>query len=101
MIFPLDGIECSGHLRSALEWLGGPELAAEYSAADYDALLAQLKEEAQPRRSAELGMKRGGPRSSTCHSCSSRSHSHRRQPTTGVDHERDRIRPLLDNRAGQ
>ena len=39
------GIECSGHLRPALDRLGGLELAAQHSAADYDALLAQLKEE--------------------------------------------------------
>jgi hypothetical protein len=43
LIFPIDGIECSGHLPP--DTRGGPELAAEHSAADYAALLAQLKEE--------------------------------------------------------
>jgi hypothetical protein len=46
-IFSIDGIECSGHLTPELArlGLGGPELAAGHSAADYDALLAHLKEE--------------------------------------------------------
>jgi len=41
----IDGIECSGELGHRLERLGGPELAAEHSAADRAALLAQLKNE--------------------------------------------------------
>ena len=41
----LDDIECSGHCAENDMWGGGPELAAEHSAADRDALLAQLKEE--------------------------------------------------------
>jgi hypothetical protein len=41
-IFLLDGIECSANVP---ERLGGPELAAEHSAADRAALLAQLKDE--------------------------------------------------------
>ena len=46
-IFLLDGIECSGHLPE--RW-GGPELAAEHSAADRAALLAQLKDEVAPEK---------------------------------------------------
>jgi hypothetical protein len=46
LIFVLDDIECSGHLRWMDERSGGPELASEHSAADWDALLAQLKDEA-------------------------------------------------------
>jgi hypothetical protein len=45
LIFPIDGIDCSGHLRPELHGLGGPDLAAAHSAADYAALLERLKEE--------------------------------------------------------
>jgi hypothetical protein len=46
LIFPLDGIECSGHLRPTNDvWDAGPELAAEHSAVDRAAQLAQLKAE--------------------------------------------------------
>jgi hypothetical protein len=45
LIFWLDGIEWSGHLRPRYSSWGGPELAAEYSAADRTALYAQLKDE--------------------------------------------------------
>jgi hypothetical protein len=46
VIFPLDGIECSGRLRGVMDlWDAGPELAAEHSAANRDALLAQLQDE--------------------------------------------------------
>jgi hypothetical protein len=46
LIFVLDDIECSGHLRPEIDrWDGGPELAAEHAAADRAALLAQVTEE--------------------------------------------------------
>lgn len=49
LIFPIDGIECSGHLPAEAGswgiWDGGPELAAQHAAANSAALLAQLKEE--------------------------------------------------------
>ena len=46
LIFSIDGIECSGHLRPEAErWGDGPELAAEHAAADSAALLAHLREE--------------------------------------------------------
>jgi hypothetical protein len=46
VIFALDGIECSGRLRAVMDlWDAGPELAAEHSAADRAALLAQLEDE--------------------------------------------------------
>jgi hypothetical protein len=49
LIFPIDGIECSGHLPAKAgswgSWDGGPELAAEHAAADAAALLERLREE--------------------------------------------------------
>jgi hypothetical protein len=41
----IDGIECSGDLRPYDDRWGGPELAAEHSAADPAGLAAQLREE--------------------------------------------------------
>ena len=68
-LIDINGIECRAKLRNS--FLGGPELAAEHSAADLAALLRSSRMRLPPRRSAEPGMRRGGPRSSTCHSCSS------------------------------
>jgi len=49
LIFPIDGVDCSGHLPAEADiwgsWGGGPELAAKHAAADSAALLAQLREE--------------------------------------------------------
>jgi hypothetical protein len=46
LIFVFDDMKCSGHLRPEIDrWDCGPELAAEHSAADRGALLAQLTEE--------------------------------------------------------
>jgi hypothetical protein len=60
----INGIECRAKLRDT--FVGGPELAAEHSAADRAALLAQLKDEVAAETEAEPSMKRDGPRSKTC-----------------------------------
>jgi hypothetical protein len=45
LIFLLDGIECSGYVNNRFGRIGGPELAAEHSAANRATLHAQLKDE--------------------------------------------------------
>jgi hypothetical protein len=54
-IVELDGIECAGDLPPHGDRWGGPQLAAEHSAADRAALRAQLKDEvaAEKERRAE------------------------------------------------
>ena len=75
MIFLIYGIECSGHLPAEAGrwgvWDGGPELAAKHAAANSAALLAQLKEEVAAEKERRARHEASGPRSSTCHSCSS------------------------------
>jgi hypothetical protein len=50
LIFVLDDIECSVYLPWGPEQFGGPELPAKHSAANRDALLAQLKDEVAPEK---------------------------------------------------
>jgi hypothetical protein len=50
LIFLLDDIECSVYLPWGPEQFGGPELLAKHSAANREALLAQLKDEVAPEK---------------------------------------------------